>query len=477
MTRENEKKKRKGLFWLLFTTKFWTEKWYLIPAIAVFLAGITLIWGLDLLGLRGGIGGNDLAVKNVELVQDPVCGEYVDPNETPYKCTYMGTEFYFDSQECLDTFLANPLAYLKMRLRINVAMRGENPAEGGTTSPDGPGRPRTTTAMPVKKAAPKKMAATSTVKPRPVATPKTTLPPVKPSPSPSEDRSAKYPVPVEAMRKPDTEPTAAPSPKAAPPFTDTITSDGSGTMTDDERQKDFLARQLVDHLYCPNKQMPIQDMLVELENYKISKEPPKDAKMGPNLFLSSNDKIFFKSPSRLRVDSLVNQPGAAGDKGLKIVIRDGQNRWFFVSQAQYPVKKGADEPSPTLALPFNIQRYPAVDQNKKYAIVGRETVSGVTAEVVRIVDPANTADIITVWIDKTKWVPVKLEKAVPGKEKASKKKVLYKDVRQLQDGRYMPFTLEVYEGEALYTVYQFQKAAVNIGLQAALFQPMEKFIR
>jgi YHS domain-containing protein/outer membrane lipoprotein-sorting protein len=484
MTSRKTHRRPATLLALLATRRFWTEKWFLIPSIAVFLAGLVLIFGLDLLNLRGtgDQGGYALSAEHTDLVQDPVCGSWVDPQETPYKISYMGYDFYFDSQECLDKFRSNPLAYLRMKLRINVGMRN-TPSAPSTDihaePPPGPGPPaasRVPKTLPPPKPAPrpvaKKPVKKSVERPAPPP-PRSTPPPAKETveppqvvstPKPPEPASTIVDVPAPGSARP---------PSSSEPGTAGF---GSYSPSEDEKRKDYLARQLVDHLYITANQMPVQDMVIEMDNFKASKDPGA-ARLGPNLILSSSDKIFFKSPFKVRIDAVVSMPGGAGDRGMKVIIRDGTHRWLFVPQAQYPVKKGADEPSPMLALPFNIQRYPAVETNKLYAIVGSETVGGVRSEVVRIVDPVNKDDIITVWIDKARWVPVKLEKTVSGKDKPMKKRVMYKDVRALADGRNMPFLLEVYENEGLVSVYEYKRVAVNTGVPTSLFQPMDKFVR
>ena len=45
------------------------------------------------------------------MATDPVCGMKVDDKNAPAKATYAGTTYYFCSNECKDTFNANPEKY------------------------------------------------------------------------------------------------------------------------------------------------------------------------------------------------------------------------------------------------------------------------------------------------------------------------------------------------------------------------------
>jgi outer membrane lipoprotein-sorting protein len=243
---------------------------------------------------------------------------------------------------------------------------------------------------------------------------------------------------------------------------------------------DLQARKLLDNLYFAKRSMPIQDMVVDLEeSTPISQGEGSSSVMQ----LYSKDKVLFKAPNKLRVQSLIMAPNDPMTGRQLTIIRDGVNRWMYVSTGQYPVKKGADEPSATNILPFNIQTY-QVDLNKEYVLVGEEMLEGVAAKVVRIVDPSSLDVITTVWIDPTRSVPLKLEKRSGGmagkKDKGSGTgftRILYKDIRQLRDGRWMPFRLEIYRGNVLASLIVYKSIALNVGLEDNLFEPMEKFVR
>lgn len=53
------------------------------------------------------------------MTRDPVCGMRVDEKTAPATVTHEGTTYYFCSEECKKTFLANPKPYLNARVGVN----------------------------------------------------------------------------------------------------------------------------------------------------------------------------------------------------------------------------------------------------------------------------------------------------------------------------------------------------------------------
>ena len=106
-------------------------------------------------------------------------------------------------------------------------------------------------------------------------------------------------------------------------------------------------------------------------------------------------------------------------------------------------------------------------------------MDGVRTEVVRITNPNSPQDVRTVYIDVTRNVPLRLELQAPGAKggPAVTTRVDYKDVRKLDDGRYMPFTIEVSVGGVLQKVRVYKGDKVNVGLQDTRFEPMSRFVR
>jgi len=232
------------------------------------------------------------------------------------------------------------------------------------------------------------------------------------------------------------------------------------------------ARQLIDHLYLVGGHMPINDMVIELEENVASAE----GQGSPTLVPSGKDKIYFKSPNKLRIDIVTSDPGGALDQKNMVIIRDGKNAWQYLSTGQYPVKKKADEPSAPLNVPFGIVKYPQ-DIDKSYAISGTEAIDKIQTTVIKITNPTNPTEETTVWIDKSRWVPLKLFTKKKGEKGEIKKTVFYKDISKTKDGRFFPFRLEVMVNDVLQRVMIYKAIAFNVGLDETLFTPMEKFVK
>lgn len=239
---------------------------------------------------------------------------------------------------------------------------------------------------------------------------------------------------------------------------------------------DVTARQAIDRLYMAGGVMPVEDMIIQLEVSSLSQS---GSSAGGVLQPSSTDKVFYKRPNKLRVNSVIIDRGGPMDGKQVVIIRDGVNKWMYVSMGQYPVKKGADEPEGTSNLPFNIQTYPQ-DSAREYITVGNEDIDGYMTDVIRIVNPARPDLTITVWVDRTRCIPLKVIKQRTETAKQGSvqviKKILYKDIKQLKDGRWMPFMLEIYENDVLQSVVVYKAISINVGLQDDLFMPMKDLI-
>jgi len=235
-------------------------------------------------------------------------------------------------------------------------------------------------------------------------------------------------------------------------------------------------RKLVEELYTSQGTLPIKDMMIVLDVNSSDTRYGGEGILQP----SSHDKIFFKSPNKLRVDSVLVDPGGPHDGQQVVVIRDGVNCWMYVSQGEYPVQKKADEPIPPTQVPFNLMQYPQ-DSARQYEMVGQETLDNVQTQVVRVLNPAYPGMIYTVWIDPARRVPLKLErqepndKGNPGQTEITT--VVYRDIRPLQDGRNMPFALDIYKNQQLVRVVVYQAIDINRGLEDSLFEPMSRFVR
>lgn len=235
-------------------------------------------------------------------------------------------------------------------------------------------------------------------------------------------------------------------------------------------------RRIIDSLYSSPGRLPINDLVADLEVFEPLQKQTGSGESA--LTLASKDKVIFKKPNKLKLDIIINDPGGALDKRQMTIIRDGTHCWLYVSAGQYPVKKQPDEPSPTLNLPPNIQVYPHQASNQ-YSVVGKETISKIPTTIVKIVDGA-TDEVTKIWVDTEKMVPVKMEKTMPdpkGKGDPTVKVVNYREFKQLKDGRWFPFVLEIATDDKTDRVVVYKAISVNVGIEDHIFEPMQQFIK
>jgi Cu+-exporting ATPase len=50
------------------------------------------------------------------MATDPVCGMQVDEKNAPARSTYKGVTYYFCSNQCKETFTADPQRYAKQTM-------------------------------------------------------------------------------------------------------------------------------------------------------------------------------------------------------------------------------------------------------------------------------------------------------------------------------------------------------------------------
>jgi YHS domain-containing protein len=50
--------------------------------------------------------------SSASIVEDPVCGMRLDPDDAAATAQYEGTTYYFCSQTCHDAFVADPSTYV-----------------------------------------------------------------------------------------------------------------------------------------------------------------------------------------------------------------------------------------------------------------------------------------------------------------------------------------------------------------------------
>lgn len=199
-------------------------------------------------------------------------------------------------------------------------------------------------------------------------------------------------------------------------------------------------------------------------------------------------KIYFKTPDKLRVDSVLTVSDMLHGEGF-VLISNGENQWIFKNGIDFPLKKGSDPRESSAYLPFYFQHY---DEGKKECVLlGEENMSGRIAYVIGIVSPEDAGrDVKKVWVDSQYLVPIRIEfpaykwrkvrenmvlhdkEYVAVKKKETVKvKLLYKNIRQTSDGRWLPTQIETYEDDVLIQVVYYDKVAVNFNLPDTLFSP------
>ncbi len=276
--------------------------------------------------------------------------------------------------------------------------------------------------------------------------------------------------PARAQNYPSGRVTGPPNPAASPPPAGSPIPPPPGPVPVVSSSE---ARQLVDNLYTPTQGLPIRDLILEIECSELVEQDGVG-----NLLPSGTDRVYYKFPNRLRVDTVFHEPGTQLDGKQAVIIRDGSNMWMFISMGQYPVKKGADTQQPSLQLPFSLQKYPH-DANDDYKLVGSESFEGIPVKVVEISNPEHPELPTRVWIDPARRVPLQLVVKVKGEASSGpgEKKVVYRDIKQLEDGRYLPMRLEIYVDQVLRQARVYRGVKVNAGLQDSLFEPMKGLLK
>ena len=244
------------------------------------------------------------------------------------------------------------------------------------------------------------------------------------------------------------------------------------------------AKQLLEHLYCPEGQEPVRDAVIESEKYMEVSESPYAT--STKKIMVSQDKMFFLSPNKFRADILDTNPASALYGHSRTIIRDGKFVYTYVAYGVDFAKMEVDKPENTAYLPYYLQKYP-IFSDFKYIYLGQEKINDQIYEVVGIFNPASYVDyktnLVKVWIDAKKWVPYKIE-LTKYKDKEKKETYLrrtsYGDVKQLPDGRWWPFKITIdgfnkakdrfiFESAVIY-----KKVAVNVGLEEDLFKPVKQ---
>ena len=201
-------------------------------------------------------------------------------------------------------------------------------------------------------------------------------------------------------------------------------------------------------------------------------------------------KIYFKAPNKLRVDSSITVSDMFFGENF-VVIRDGATEWIFKNKFDFPLKKRSDPQESSSYLPFYFQKYTR-DLKRHYVLLGHEYYAGRPVYVMGMTSEEDPdRDVVKAWIDLGYMVPVKVErpiwkvmitkeyvtvenkKSIIERKKMIKTKntILYKNIRQTSDGRWLPTQIESLENDVLMQVVYYDKVAVNFQLPDTLFAP------
>jgi outer membrane lipoprotein-sorting protein len=233
----------------------------------------------------------------------------------------------------------------------------------------------------------------------------------------------------------------------------------------EDTSRNEQARQLFESLFTPPGQLPVQDLVAEGE------ELDAEGAAG-HLIQTARTKYFFKAPNMLRFDRLGTNPKKPFQNQLHVTIRDGDSYYIFVGH-NYPSKTGVDPQIAPDSLPFCLTRYKK-DASREFYYLGSEAWKDITVHRIQILNPADPGWTAVCWIDSQKRVPVQAEYTVVAAKgaKPGKKRVVWSDVRQLPDGRYFPYQVQIFEDEKLTSMRVYKGVRINVGLDGSLFRPI-----
>jgi len=227
--------------------------------------------------------------------------------------------------------------------------------------------------------------------------------------------------------------------------------------------------QIIDDLYYQQTKGPIKDIQ---GNFTIS-GPLKGAGGTVNINVFAKGKIFFRLPNRFRIEQTEMIPDVPTEFYV-IKIKDGTYVWYYNEYASMPFRKEIDSHQHSIMLPYGIEIQPQ-DRYLKYTYIGEETVEDADCFVIGVV---NTQDpdliLTTIWVDKQLKVPRQLTtKRVIEKKKEKgtvEIKKVFQKINQLEDGRWFPEEITIYEDGELSLIIKYTSLSINQGLSDDLFE-------
>ncbi len=229
--------------------------------------------------------------------------------------------------------------------------------------------------------------------------------------------------------------------------------------------QEITGDKIIGNLYMSESYGKIKDMIIDLDCFgpAIKKQEAKDLM---ELFFTA--KVFFYAPNKIRTEKTMVDPQAQSDLSV-LTIRDGIIETAHIGNQM--ISKKEDDHHHSLFLPFGIDIQPQ-DQYRNYTLVSAEQFSDRDVYVINITNEQDPeAKILTVWIDRERFIPLKEEYRVTEGEKETVKTTLYKNPWQLKDGRWMPLRIEKYENGKMTCYIILKETSINDGLDEDLFIP------
>jgi hypothetical protein len=238
-------------------------------------------------------------------------------------------------------------------------------------------------------------------------------------------------------------------------------------------------KSLVDKLYTVDGQLPIKDLVGDAEVLMPVSQSKKSTTSQPAMVLTFKSKFFLKKPDKLKIVTFFVDPGNPMDGNIISEYRDGRNHYFYSITGQFPHNRGADKQIATMKIPPNLQTF-RIDANREHIVTGTEIINGINTTVVRIEGLAGDATIL--WIDPIKRVPLKMQRlqsvsSPSGENKVTTQTCHYGDFRQLKDGRWFPFKIEIRKDGAIQMLMVYKSLSVNVGIGDEIFLPLNNVTR
>lgn len=253
-------------------------------------------------------------------------------------------------------------------------------------------------------------------------------------------------------------------------YSQDILAETSDTLKDIKSAVTVLPEKIIDNLYMAGSLGRINDMTVEMELYGPPYSKDKDTSKETFEPLGSI-KLFFLAPNKLRTEKTIY---CQGNSDIFIItIHDGKNIYNPYPGWPFP-KNNNDNHHHSVHLPFNTDTQPQ-DQYRKYSLMGEEKLYGRDAYVITIDNEKEpVVKSLTVWIDKELFIPLK-EEYITKDEKGTetKKTTLYKEPKQMPDGRWIPFRIERYYNDIMTCYILYKSVVINQGLSDELFNTGE----